>query len=146
MVLSAMMAAGKKDTENRFSGVLMGDIAKAGDKDVEMTGIVGYKEGLQSFALKNDGTAFLGLSGGGRIYIDGDKGHITSSNFSDTGGEKGMDIDLKEGEIITPYFRLGPSINKIAGWTIGENTLYAEGKEGGSITINSDGSISGNSK
>ena len=58
------------------------------------TGVYGFHEGAMSYALKEDGTAFIGKSGGGRILLDGNKSIIESASYSTFG--KGIKIDLDD--------------------------------------------------
>ena len=96
-ILSTMVAAGKKERNNTFSGVLMGDCSPSGSDDsLRTTGLYGFRQGKQSFAFKEDGTAFIGESGFGRINFDGTKGEIKSSGY-DTG--TGLLINLKNNYI-----------------------------------------------
>jgi hypothetical protein len=39
----------------------------------QQTGVYGFNHGRMSYALKDDGTAFFGKDGKGRIYFDGNK-------------------------------------------------------------------------
>ena len=82
-ILTAMVGAGHKDAENTFTGVVMGDVEHQdpydGNRLKKSTGLFGYKEGGQTFGFDTDGTAFLGKSGNGRIYVDGNTGKITSA-------------------------------------------------------------------
>lgn len=91
-ILSAMVGAGRKNSDNSFSGVLMGEVEFNSQRDL---GLFGFHEGIQSFGFKVDGTAFIGKPEHGRIEFDGNKGIIESSNFSDT-GKTGMSIDLDD--------------------------------------------------
>jgi hypothetical protein len=101
-ILSTMVGAGYKDNQNRFHGVLMGDVATgSGDSAVKKIGLYGYHEGVQSFGLKVDGTAFFGKSGKGQILIDGNTGVIKSSAWGTSGSDGGMKIDLDDGIIDT---------------------------------------------
>jgi hypothetical protein len=44
--MSMMMGAGRKDSENKFEGVLMGDIATPGGDDaISEIGLYGYNKG-----------------------------------------------------------------------------------------------------
>ena len=101
-ILTAMVGAGYKDEQNRFHGILMGDVvAKAEDDALTITGLYGFHEGAQSFAWKVDGTGFIGKVGHGRIEFDGNKGIIKSASYmeeanSQTGGTL---IDLDDGTI-----------------------------------------------
>jgi hypothetical protein len=101
-ILSTMVGAGYKDNQNRFHGVLMGDVATgSGDSAVKKIGLYGYHEGVQSFGLKVDGTAFFGKSDKGQILIDGNTGVIKSSTWGTSGSDGGMKIDLDDGIIDT---------------------------------------------
>ena len=64
-VLSPTFGAGTKDTDGKFSGVVMGV-----DSYEDVEGIYGYSKGTKTFGLKTDGTAFFG-SDNGRIDVDG---------------------------------------------------------------------------
>jgi hypothetical protein len=90
-----MVGAGKKNIDNSFSGVLMGDITRNtginidGLNPQERTlahnhtgiGIYGFDYGEQSFGFNIDGSAFIGKSGAGRISFDGTHGFIYSQNW-----------------------------------------------------------------
>lgn len=95
-ILSAMLGAGKKDNENRFEGVLMGDVSKASDHTSDI-GLYGYHAGAQSFGFKIDGTAFIGKKGKGQILFDGNSGRIQSLSYQQD--KTGMMIDLDDGKI-----------------------------------------------
>lgn len=88
-ILSALIGAGKKETNNTFSGVLMGDFTKNGSIK---TGLLGFKNSLETFGFHTDGTAFIGPPGQGRIEFDGKKGIIESY----TGNTR---LNLTTGEI-----------------------------------------------
>lgn len=97
-ILSSMMGAGSKDSQNRFSGVLMGEVGKVADNAAE-TGLFGYYKGAQSFGFRTDGTAFIGKSGAGRIEFDGSKGVIQSAKYGELNAS-GSKWDLANGSII----------------------------------------------
>ena len=100
-ILSLMMGAGRKNENNKFDGVLMGDIlAGSGDSAIQKIGLYGYQDGQQSFGFKIDGTAFIGKSGYGQIVFDGTKAIIKSKD------ENGMSIDLNDGIIQATQFSL----------------------------------------
>ena len=94
-ILSNLVGAGKKNNNNSFSGVLMGEIeSNAGIQvdgyssperylasDHTGLGLYGFHEGAQSFGFNINGTAFLGKSGGGRISFDGNHGFIYSQSW-----------------------------------------------------------------
>ena len=97
-IVAPAIAAGKKNSDdNTFSGVMFGDWSK---NDIEnsigsQTGVYGFHHGAQSFAFKEDGTAFIGKSGKGRIYFDGNSGTLESARWK--ASEEGMFIDLDDG-------------------------------------------------
>lgn len=71
-ILAPQIGAGEKDSFNRFTGVVMGK-----DSGQDKVGLYGYQEGVNTFGLMEDGTAFFGASsGGGRIKINGKSGSI----------------------------------------------------------------------
>lgn len=103
IILSAMMGAGIKNTDNSFSGVLMGDVSQAFKQSATGTlskyyngiGLYGYDGGVQSFGLNVNGKAFFGASGHGQILIDGTSGEITSANYRIN--DCGLNLDLDDG-------------------------------------------------
>ena len=104
-ILSSMMGAGRKDNENKFTGVFMGEVGKAGlTANSSTVGIFGYHAGEQNFSVKVDGTATLGKSGKGQIIFDGNTGTIQSGNYhKDSEGTK---IELTNGIIDSWNFQL----------------------------------------
>ena len=95
-IMSARMIAGRKESNNTFSGVMMGDWKSqdAEENITNYTGIYGFYHGAASFGFRDNGTAFIGKSGSGRIEFLGDSGTITSPG--------GMTIDLEKGTITSP--------------------------------------------
>lgn len=81
-ILSTMIAAGTKDNNNKFTGVMMGDWHTKADESLDMPGLYGYDKGQQSFGFRTDGTGFIGNSGKGRIEFDGNKALITNADQS----------------------------------------------------------------
>ena len=79
-ILSTMIAAGSKDGNNKFTGVMMGEWSSKGDESLDTPGMYGYHQGEQSFAFKTDGTGFIGKSGKGRIEFDGTEALITNAD------------------------------------------------------------------
>jgi hypothetical protein len=65
-----LVAAGSKNTNNQFTGVVLGEMLKLGGKETT-SGLYGFHEGAGAFAFKNDGTAFIGKNGEGRIVFNG---------------------------------------------------------------------------
>ena len=94
-IMSTMVGAGKKDVNNTFTGVLMGDVAAGAgfdERNHKGIGIYGFHQGAQSFGFNVDGTAFIGKAGRGRICMDGNKGTIESGVYEKYSA--GMQIDL----------------------------------------------------
>ena len=121
IILATMLGAGKKDSENKFSGVLIGDI-KGGtglNSTEKMTGVYGFHGGVMSYALRENGTAFFGADGHGRIEIDGTSGIIRS-----TGWEK------NNNNWILPSSKSGTLID------LNDGTFIVQGKNGDYIKFN----------
>lgn len=85
--MMARLGAGKKNDDGTFSGILLGDWKKQIQNGAwknwhkEHTGLYGYNHNLESYGFRDDGTAFLGKAGAGRINFNGDLGLIYSGNF-----------------------------------------------------------------
>ncbi len=137
----AQIAAGKKENNNTFTGVLMGSFSdgKSDSSLSKNTGVYGYYQGKQVYALKDDGTATFGKSGNGQIEIKGDSGKIKSAGY-DNGN--GLLIDLKESQIdgqsggisafllnkSSPYLTIkDPVENKIL-MNVGSDSYYLQSK------------------
>ena len=94
-IMATMVGAGKKEDDNTFSGVLMGDVAGGAgfdERNHKGMGLYGFNHGEQSFGFNIDGTAFIGKAGRGRICMDGNKGTIQSGSY--IVNSAGMLIDL----------------------------------------------------
>ena len=107
-IMAPMIGAGKKNADNQFSGVLMGDVKAKADNSVALTGLYGYQNGIQTFSLTEDGKAKFGASGSGQIQIDGKSGFIQSGNYV-INKNTGMKIDLTDGKIDAYNFKLTSS-------------------------------------
>lgn len=96
-ILAAKMVAGRKEDDNTFSGVMMGDWRgiDVEDEIADHTGIYGFNKGVASFGFRDNGTAFIGKPGSGRIEFNGEKGVITSNRYIDEKG--GLYLDLDDG-------------------------------------------------
>lgn len=105
-ILAPRLVAGKKENDNTFSGVLLGDWSSM-DSETSLTstqtGLYGFDHGEQSYAFKQDGNAFIGKNATGRIEFKGNSGIIQSSLYSNG---QGMQIDLAKGEINAHQFTL----------------------------------------
>ena len=108
-ILAKGFAAGKKESDNSFTGVVLGQWeGKENNEDSisKNTGIYGFHKGGMSYAFKDDGTAFIGKSGIGRILFDGgqNKGIIESANYSLIENNQaedltGLQLDFANGKI-----------------------------------------------
>ena len=102
-ILAAKVAAGKKNDDNTFSGVMMGDWSgndshSAKSAITKNTGIYGFHHGSASFGFRDDGTAFIGKPGAGRLEFDGNSSVIQSNAFAE--GKGGMSLDFDDGRIL----------------------------------------------
>ena len=88
-ILTNAFAAGRMNQDNAFSGIVLGEIGKIDETTItdKRTGLIGYGEGSQAFGFFDNGTAFIGRSGGGRIEFDGQKGVIKSPSWQEKNGK-----------------------------------------------------------
>ncbi len=126
-IMSTMVGAGRKTTNNTFEGVLMGNVEGASEDNATGIGLYGFHNGAQSFHFGVDGTAFIGKSGHGRIRFDGDHGSIYSDQFDSNESPAGLKIDLDDA-----WIELRGQKN--------ENGKQAKIKLNSSIKKNDDGS------
>ena len=86
-IFAPQVGAGIKNSNNAFTGVVMGK-----DSAQQKIGLYGYQAGKTAFALMEDGKAFFGKAGQGRIEINGDDATISGGG----GGKSlsGMTITL----------------------------------------------------
>lgn len=86
IILAPQIGAGQKNDQNQFSGVVMGK-----DSVQAQTGLYGYKDGVNTFALMENGKATFGSKQ--QITIDGDNAQITGKNGA-TDDSQYMTINL----------------------------------------------------
>lgn len=105
-ILSAQVITGSKNSENQFSGVMMGDLGHTdGEQAIrDNTGIYGFKDGEAVYAFKDDGTAFIGKSGSGRIEFNGNKGTIAGALFGTTVTQDQINKGLNKGYDLGQYY------------------------------------------
>ena len=154
VILAPQIGAGKKDKDNGFTGILMGEVKEAGRTSTD-TGLFGYSKGIRSIFLDaTSGKATFGVSGAGQIIIDpsDSSAKLQSGNYS-LANKEGMLIDLT-----TPEIRFGNGSfhlhsngtlytsklkaengGTIGGWNIGMDTLYG-GSGNNQIGISSNSS------
>lgn len=115
-ILAKMIGAGSKDSENRFSGVILGNwTGNVNQNDggtlslADNIGLYGFHEGETSFGFTSAGLGFIGKAGHGRILLDGNNSVITSSNwvmnstnnnFGATTEGKGLYMKIDDGFIL----------------------------------------------
>lgn len=105
-IISPTIGSGVKNDQNKFSGVVMGDVeldVVGEDRKQIDFGLFGYQDGAQSFGFKSDGTAIIGAAGKGRIEFNADTSIIKSPE------EAGMEIDVDKGSILTKILQLKSS-------------------------------------
>ena len=149
-ILSARLVAGKKNSDNSFSGVMLGTWkGKDNESSISQnTGVYGFYHGAASYGFRDDGTAFLGVGGKGRIEFDGTSGIIQSANY-DNNDKAGMQINLSDGKINAHNFTLKAGNTDTGSLTITttnsdnlkSKAIEVNGKEG-NFYVCWDGSIS----
>ena len=94
-ILAKMIGAGRKNQDNTFSGVVMGDWTGNVNTNDEGTislrdkpGLYGFHKGETSFGFTSEGIGFIGKAGRGRILLDGNNSVITSANWIMNGNMK----------------------------------------------------------
>lgn len=122
-ILAPQIGAGVKDSNNRFTGIVMGKTETyTGDSANERNlGLMGYSYGEQSIFLDAEtGNAFFGLPDGKAFKID-DK----------TGKPIGFQADdYNEGRV---ELRPG-NVSRIGGWRLGRRSLYYAINRKGEVT------------
>lgn len=132
-ILAPKIGAGRKETNNTFTGMFMGEVKEAGKSKTDV-GLMGYVQGQRSLFLNaEDGSAIFGKAGAGQIVIDptNNQAQIYSGNYS-TSKKTGLMIDLT-----TPKIRFGSGnfevdangnitaiSGTIGGFTIGSSALF----------------------
>ena len=85
---------------------------------------------------------FYVMTDTGDVYFAGKMigGLIQYENFTMSNGvcTAGMQIDLTNGELISPYFSLGASGSTIAGWTINQYNIFSSNQNSQYVALNSD--------
>ena len=70
VILAPQIGAGQKETDNSFTGMLMGSVKEAGKNKIDV-GMFGYHFGERSLFLNaEDGSAIFGKKGPGQIILD----------------------------------------------------------------------------
>lgn len=130
-ILARMLAAGSKNSDNTFTGVILGNWAERGDSSLDIPGLYGLQNGEQTFGFKTDGTGFIGKSGRGRIVFDGNQSLISNV-------DKTAYINL---DPITYYFDNYGNIHFTNYKGFSQYFLYAETKKTSLATIDGEDSL-----
>ena len=140
-ILSALLGAGKKDKDNTFTGVLMGELGTIDDKgsfSKASTGLYGFNKGKKTFSL--DAQTGEGFIGGWTILPD----RLSNSTNKIECYLAPININTDEPVIkIADIFKVDGNgklyarSGEIAGWTMGtfedqytyNNSLYSDAEE-----------------
>lgn len=162
-IFAPQIGAGTKDSQNRFTGVVMGQNSSPNVDRDNIIGLYGYNGGQNTFGLQANGKAYFG-TGNGRIVIDGSTGEATISGGGGGNSASGMTITLNNasGSADTQAIRIGNGnfyvtyggqlnatgavINgtitaaagsHIGGWIIGEHDFHSESSGQTYVALNS---------
>lgn len=141
-ILAPQMGAGVKDNQNRFTGVLMGEVHNAGKSSADI-GLLGYHEGDRSFFLNSEnGSAIFGKSGNGQIIIDPrsntNKALLYSSSYWSQYGDDGLPTSYGSGneagaglliDLTTPQIKYGNggfSVDSNGSLSLGNNSFRVD--------------------
>lgn len=115
IILSTMMGAGYKGPENKFNGVVMGDMNPIDKEEIKGNifytgaGIYGFNQGEKSFGFNIHGNGFIGKASGAQILFNGNDGQLSCASYAaadgwenvteDSGQAGGILIDLDDSYI-----------------------------------------------
>lgn len=117
-ILAPKVGAGRKETNNTFTGMFMGEVKEAGKSKTDV-GLMGYVQGQRSLFLNaEDGSAIFGVQEKGQIILDpkADKAYIYSNYFWKNYGQDGKPSSYGSGnengqglliDLTTPAIRYG---------------------------------------
>lgn len=162
-IFAPQIGAGTKDSQNRFTGVVMGQNSSPNIDRNNIIGLYGYNSGQNTFGLQANGKAYFG-TGNGRIVIDGSTGEATISGGGGGNSASGMTITLNNvsGSADTQAIRIGngnfyvtyggqlnatgavingtitaAANSRIGGWIIGEHDFHSESGGQAYVALNS---------
>lgn len=162
-IFAPQIGAGTKDSQNRFTGVVMGQNSSPNVDRNNIIGLYGYNSGQNTFGLQANGKAYFG-TGNGRIVIDGSTGEATISGGDGGNSASGMTITLNNasGSADTQAIRIGngnfyvtyggqlnatgavingtitaAANSRIGGWIIGEHDFHSESGGQAYVALNS---------
>lgn len=141
-VLAPQIGAGTKN-DGKFSGVVMGK-----DSSLGTTGLFGYQNGVNTFGLTEEGKAYFGKTGKGRIEFDGDattiKGVSQNKNMTltltaDNDTDNAIEVANANTFSVKYNGEMKATAGEIGGWTLGAASLT-----GGGTTLHSTNGITTN--
>lgn len=162
-IFAPQIGAGTKDSQNRFTGVVMGQNSSPNVDRNNIIGLYGYNSGQNTFGLQANGKAYFG-TGNGRIVIDGSTGEATISGGGGGNSASGMTITLNNASDSADtqairigngnfYVTYGGQLNAtgavingtitaaagshIGGWIIGEHDFHSESSGQTYMALNS---------
>ena len=101
-ILSPQVGAGYKDENNRFTGILIGEVKEASRQSSDI-GLLGYHEGIRTIHLDSEtGAAILG-AGSGQLAIDpsNNSALLYSHNYWKDYNEKGFPKNYENSNVNT---------------------------------------------
>ncbi len=102
-ILAPQIGAGRKESNNSFTGMFMGEVKEAGKSNTEV-GLFGYDQGIRTMFLNSeDGSAAFGIADidGGQILIQPGKSPVIKSNNFSTTNDTGLEINFSSTPSIT---------------------------------------------
>lgn len=95
VILAPQIGAGRKESDNSFTGMIMGSVKEAGRNDQDV-GLFGYSYGEKSIFLNSkNGSAIFGKQGKGQIIIDPvSSAYLYSNSFWNNYHSSGDDVGL----------------------------------------------------
>lgn len=136
-ILAPQIGAGRKESNNSFTGMFMGEVKEAGKSNTEV-GLFGYSSGIRTMFLNaEDGSAAFGVASidGGQIIVQPGRDPVIKSNNFSTADDIGLEINFSS----TPSITFGSgnfAVNAEGKLTVKEATIN------GSITA-TGGTIGG---
>lgn len=98
-ILAPQIGAGKKESDNSYTGIFMGNVHEAGSSN-EDVGLFGYNRGVRTIELNaEDGSAKFGKAGAGQIIISPDE--VSAHSVLKSGNYVAPVLD-EQGNIVTP--------------------------------------------
>ena len=95
VILAPQIGAGRKESDNSFTGMIMGSVKEAGRNDQDV-GLFGYNYGEKSIFLNSkNGSAIFGKQGKGQIIIDPvSSAYLYSNSFWNSYHTSGDNVGL----------------------------------------------------